>query len=245
MFRRWNLWPIYPWVKTLDGYNFATKTLWSKTSGDGSGFYFREFVGEATEMSDVGPGAYDYLLASHVLEHIANPLKALNTWKRVLRPEGILILVVPHRDGTFDHRRPITTLDHIVDDFRKSVTEADETHVTEIVALHDLGRDPGAGSQEAFLKRAARNAEYRSLHHHVFDTELVLRLVDRANLEIEYLDIEMPYHICVACSSKARSGGMEGRGKSANEAYLGASATWRTRSRFPSDRDSGHGSVRP
>jgi SAM-dependent methyltransferase len=188
-------------------------------------------------MSDLASESYDFLLASHVLEHIANPLKALHEWKRVVRSDGILILVIPHRDGTFDHLRPVTALDHIIADFRSNVTEADQTHLNEILALHDLNRDPGAGSQEAFRERANRNVAYRSLHHHVFDTDLVLRLVDHAGLHIEYLDIELPYHVCVACS-KTDAG--ERPGNSGNEAYLAPSAAWRSRSHFPTDRPSSH-----
>ena len=30
---------------------------------------------------------------------------------------GALLLVVPHREGTFDHRRPVTELEHLVADF--------------------------------------------------------------------------------------------------------------------------------
>src|SRR6185503_14590520 len=29
VFQRWNLWPLYPVVATLDQYNFAQRTIWS------------------------------------------------------------------------------------------------------------------------------------------------------------------------------------------------------------------------
>src|SRR4051812_5693705 len=177
VFRRWNLWPIYPVAERLDGYNFSNRTLWSDPS---SRSYPHEFVGEASQMTGLDDNSYDFLLASHVLEHIANPLKALKEWRRIVRPAGTIILVVPHKDATFDHRRRVTTLDHILRDFREDVSEADQTHVAEILRLHDLSRDPGAGSREAFAARARQNLEYRSLHHHVFNTELALRLVDAA-----------------------------------------------------------------
>lgn len=39
----------------------------------------------------------DYVFTSHVLEHIANPIKAINEWFRVLKVGGYLILIVPHQ----------------------------------------------------------------------------------------------------------------------------------------------------
>jgi predicted SAM-dependent methyltransferase len=40
-------------------------------------------------------GEFDFVYASHVLEHVQNDLKALSEIKRVLKPEGIAILPVP------------------------------------------------------------------------------------------------------------------------------------------------------
>ncbi len=244
VFRRWNLWPLYPVLKTLDIYNFAPETIWSASEPTRPTFgairgripHGQLLIGEAALMNDVESSAYQCLLASHVLEHIANPLKALKTWKRVIGPAGTLILVVPHRDGTFDHRRPVTSLDHIVDDFLKDVPETDNTHIHEILDLHDLTRDPGAGTREAFVTRAKNNIRYRSLHHHVFDTELVLKVVDTAGLRILYLDLELPYHICVACSWKSVTEGTAGSNEIRNSATWSPEAEWRLTSPFPSDR---------
>jgi len=38
---------------------------------------------------------FDFIYASHVLEHVFNPVKALIEWKRVLKPAGRLILIMP------------------------------------------------------------------------------------------------------------------------------------------------------
>src|SRR2546429_2959951 len=198
VFQRWNLWPLYPVLKDLDHYNFASRTIWSAQERSASFFNVRrpqgrQLIGEAAHMGDVNSSTYEFLLASHVLEHTANPLKALHTWSRVIKPGGTIVLVVPHRDGTFDHRRPVTSLDHIVSDFVTDVAETDTTHVEEVLELHDLSRDPGAGSMDAFVARARNNIEHRSLHHRVFDTELLLRLVDKAGARILYVDLQLPY----------------------------------------------------
>ncbi len=39
---------------------------------------------------------FDYILASHILEHLDNPIKASKEITRILKPNGVLYLVVPH-----------------------------------------------------------------------------------------------------------------------------------------------------
>lgn len=54
--------------------------------------------GDATFMHGVADETYDFVYASHILEHIANATLALKNWWRILKPGGFLILYVPHRD---------------------------------------------------------------------------------------------------------------------------------------------------
>jgi len=96
--------------------------------------------------------------------------------------------------------------------------------------------DPGAGAREAFVARAVHNIEHRSLHHHVFDTELALRLADRAGLRIEYVEVELPFHICLMCSTQPEPGTEANSSSPTNARYWSPTAAWRKRDLFPSDR---------
>src|SRR5256885_1929786 len=69
----------------------------------------------------------DYVITSHVLEHVANPVAALAEWYRVLRPGGLIYLVVPDRRFTWDHPRPLTPVAHLLEDFTRATTPADAT----------------------------------------------------------------------------------------------------------------------
>ena len=129
-----------------------------------------QYICEATELKPIADRSYECVLASHCLEHVANPLRALAEWKRILKDDGLLLLVLPHKDGTFDCRRPVTTLAHMVEDYEKQIGEDDLTHLPEILALHDLEKDKPAGSPEEFRARSLENRANRALHHHVFDT---------------------------------------------------------------------------
>lgn len=46
-------------------------------------------------------GPYDYVFSSHCLEHLADPVAALEHWKTRLRPGGVLFLYLPHPDMTY------------------------------------------------------------------------------------------------------------------------------------------------
>ena len=140
---------------------------------------------------------YDFVISSHCIEHLANPLRGLAEWIRVLKPGGILVLVFPHKDRTFDHRRPVTSLNHLAEDFAANMGEDDMTHLEEILELHDFERSPGVEGIEEFRQRSIRNLENRCLHHHVFDTRLAAEIVNHMGLQIDAVELFHPFHITV------------------------------------------------
>jgi SAM-dependent methyltransferase len=56
--------------------------------------------------------ALDHVIAAHVLEHQPDVLGALDEWRRVLRPSGHLVLILPHLERTFDRRREASDAAH-------------------------------------------------------------------------------------------------------------------------------------
>ncbi|MBI4667221.1 MAG: methyltransferase domain-containing protein [Nitrospinae bacterium] len=71
-------------------------------------------------------GSLDYIIARHNLEHYVDPLKTLMEWRRVLKPGGVIALVLPdddqfdtiHADSTHLHvftKRSIKNLVSLVD----------------------------------------------------------------------------------------------------------------------------------
>ena len=172
--------PAYAWLNRIDNINFAAATAWETSLRDGGEFLFhptkppgRQYLREASALTGFADAAYDTLISSHCLEHLANPLAALREWHRVVRPGGHLLLALPDPARTFDHRRPVTKLAHLVSDFEKQTSEDDLTHLEEVLALHDLDLDPAAGCATAFEARCRDNLRHRCLHHHVFDLDLL------------------------------------------------------------------------
>lgn len=56
----------------------------------------------------------DYVLSSHVIEHIYDTIGTLKEWWRVLKVGGYLYNVVPHKERTFDKDRDRTTLQELI-----------------------------------------------------------------------------------------------------------------------------------
>lgn len=215
VFSRNGMFPVYALAARIDNCNFGAATVWEGTIQEGQTFRFApdkppgtQYIAEASHMPRIASGAYDFVLASHVLEHVANPILALREWTRLLKEQGTLVLVLPQKEHTFDHRRAVTTLEHLIEDHRHGVGEDDLTHLPEILALHDLERDPEAGDLDSFRERSARNVENRCLHHHVFDTRLAVDLVEHVGLHVEAVDDTEPPHILVVAgkSRAVRSG---------------------------------------
>lgn len=53
---------------------------------------------DATFMDIYPDNEFDYVYASHVLEHLTDPVTAVKNWLRICKPGGVVIISVPHRD---------------------------------------------------------------------------------------------------------------------------------------------------
>ena len=222
-----HLMPIYSLCRRIDACNFRNNNLWTSPNDAAKfgRFFGKQFVAEACELSHVWDEAYDFVLSSHVLEHTANPLKALQEWERVLRCDGVLAVIVPHKAGTFDHRREFTSFEHLEADFRADMGEDDLTHLDEVLKLHDLSLDPPAGSFELFRQRCANNAVVRALHHHVFCPEVLVMMFSHVGLRVLNVSLERPFHIIIVGQKVLLS--ERGQIAAANQRFQGSTAQWK------------------
>jgi SAM-dependent methyltransferase len=93
-----------------------------------------ELAGKAMAVDVVAPAdelpfsddEFDFVLASHVVEHMPDPVKALKEWTRVARL--YVYLVVPHRDRTFDRDRPPTPVHELLERHAAGFTSSEDRH---------------------------------------------------------------------------------------------------------------------
>ncbi len=151
-----------------------------------------DFVGEADDLPFLDD-SLDFVATSHVIEHVANPISALEEWSRVLRHGGIIYMVVPDKNFTWDRERLTTPVDHFVEDYHRRTSAVDATHIDEFmntVVLREYYPDLAleAAEQERDRMRDLYHASVRAgleinIHFHVFEPASWLALVSRVNEE--------------------------------------------------------------
>jgi len=192
--------PIYKAIKSLDGCNFGEMTVWEGNIFKGENYnYFEnkygyQYICEASSLNDISDEKYEFLIASHCLEHCANTLKTVKEWLRVIKKGGVILLVLPDKRFTFDHNREVTSFEHLIEDYSSNIDETNLTHITEILELHDLNMDTPAGTIQQFKQRSLDNYNNRCLHHHIFDFELLHEIYDYFDIEIIDISLIKPYH---------------------------------------------------
>ena len=201
-FRAGGLVPVYPLAASVDNNQFAASSKWhsldpavDEFAPSGTPIGRQHFIDDLA-LPSIADNAYDAVISSHVIEHLANPLRAFETWTRIIRPGGHLLMIVPHFQGTFDRRRPVTPLSHLVEDHEQGTPECDATHVEEVIELHDFDRDVGSRT-ETWIADHRSNISTRVVHHHVFSTASLLLMVDCAGLEILQHTTRFPHDIYV------------------------------------------------
>jgi SAM-dependent methyltransferase len=143
-----------------------------------------DILDDAQTLGTVASGRYDFVAAPHVIEHMRNPIRAVENWLRVLKPGGLLYLIVPDKRATFDHARVRTTLGHLVLDYRRPSADRDYEHYLDY-ALHVQKAHWWTMLQEA--DRLA-GVDY-SIHFHVFQPSDMMRLLDWIDRNVRRLEV--------------------------------------------------------
>jgi SAM-dependent methyltransferase len=116
-----------------------------------------------SSLDAFGSSTMDFVIASHVVEHMPNPLGFLDGIHTVLRPGGTLVLVVPDRRKTFDRGRSATEISHVVDDHRRDVRLIEDEHVEQVLENDGIDIWSMSAAERSELASYHRS---RSIHVH-------------------------------------------------------------------------------
>jgi SAM-dependent methyltransferase len=170
---------LYKNARTMDNVIFSKNTMWSNHT-DVYHYYQDKtgnvIVNDAVNILLVQDESYNFLFSSHSLEHIANPLKAIKEWLRIIKNGGYIIIVVPEKSCCFDHRRDYSKFSTLLSQYEKDVGEDDLSTLPEILSKHDLSLDLPAGDLGNFTRRSLDNFNNRGLHHYVYNDELLIEI---------------------------------------------------------------------
>jgi SAM-dependent methyltransferase len=132
-----------------------------------------DIVDNGEVLSTVADGSQDFVIANHFLEHCQNPIQTVQNLLRVMKPGGILYMAVPDKRYSFDAPRPITTVDHLVEEYLQGTERTERSHYEEWVRfVHHVDEPVEAGRQVKDLMEM----KY-SIHFHVWTPAALLELV--------------------------------------------------------------------
>src|SRR4051794_10264652 len=152
-------------------------------------------------LSALGKHSQDFVIASHVLEHLANPLAMLAEIYRVLRPGGVTLIFLPDRRRTFDARRAPTPLEHLVAENADGVTSVSDEHIEEFlrgVGDWDDGWTPAERARQLEVHRR------RSIHVHCWSQDEFLPVIEHT-----VTDMGMQWELLDASFTEDFDGGFE------------------------------------
>jgi SAM-dependent methyltransferase len=184
---------IYEKADTMDNVVVSKNTIWYSHKDEY--IYYENKTGkviinDAVNILDVENESYDFCFSSHSLEHIANPLKAINEWLRIIKNGGYIIIIVPEKSHCFDHKREYSKFSTLLSQYEKNVGEDDLSTLPEILKNHDLSMDPPAGDLGEFTERSLDNFNNRCLHHYVYNDELLLEICNYFNCKCKYYETQ-------------------------------------------------------
>lgn len=155
----------------------------------------------------VAENQFDYIIASHVIEHVPNVLKFLQDTAKILKPGGQLFLIIPDKRFTFDAERPETTFGTVLDSFLSGDTKpgvkAVYDHFAKSVEMnaHEVWHGQLKDKQPKKLlstqlawelaNDAKFNNGYYDVHVNIFTPQSFFEIVERAilhniiNFEVE------------------------------------------------------------
>ena len=137
------------------------------------------FVASRPPYRFLADQSFDFVVASHVVEHLPNPLAAITEFVRVVRTGGVVYLVVPHKDYCFDRARGVTPLQHFVTEYLAGVVDISMEHCLEhVFDSLDLSLIDPANGADAIERARALHRSQQDFHVHTFTEGSFWTLMD-------------------------------------------------------------------
>jgi ubiquinone/menaquinone biosynthesis C-methylase UbiE len=143
-------------------------------------------IKDMTDMSVFPNNYFDFVCNSHIVEHSANMLKAVQEFLRITKPNGFVFMIIPSMDYCFDKDRVLTTPQHIVDDFNNNVTTVEMNHYTDYFSHVPF---PDGTIHPELAESAFNNGA--NIHVHTFLTRTLKEIFEKMESVLRYklLDI--------------------------------------------------------
>lgn len=170
-------------------------------------------IGEGKRISEAvaQDAPFDYVIASHLIEHIPDPVGWMADVAQILRPGAILSLVIPDKRFCFDINRAPSDISEIVDAYLRQLTRPSYRQVYDftsraingVVDTHAVWTegadytgvvrsdcdDPDVAALEA-CRRMDTSDEFVDVHCHAFTPDSFLVLLEKLS-RLGLVDFEL------------------------------------------------------
>ena len=122
---------------------------------------------DASGLQQFAADTVDFVVLSHVIEHVANPIAVIGELFRVCKPGGHVVIAAPDKDYTFDKPRALSPFAHLLEEYQQQVTTVTDAHYIDFLrAVHPevFSRPPEQFERDLAGVRARRE------HAHVWDS---------------------------------------------------------------------------
>lgn len=139
-----------------------------------------DIVDDGERLNSIPDASQDFVVANHFIEHCQDPIRTLQMMLRVLKPGGILYLGIPDKRYTFDKDRPVTTTDHLLQDYYEGPGQSKRQHFQEFSKFCWLGyTNDSEDIDDAKIEEAADRfiEQDYSIHFHVWTQTEILELL--------------------------------------------------------------------
>ncbi len=143
-------------------------------------------------LNSISDSKYDFLYASHVLEHSANPLRTLEDWLRVVKENGTIYIVVPNKRKTYDLKRETTPLSWFIHRYENDLWDFDLDEIQSMVDMTEglPNYDVPESDKKSLYAEIMENPDGNH-HYSVYDPISMIHfsdfLVKKFNLEVRKL----------------------------------------------------------
>jgi predicted SAM-dependent methyltransferase len=166
-------------VKNLD--YMDTKRLKEKYKNDKNinlnDLWEVDIVSQAWDLSKIESNSLDFVMSSHVLEHLPNPGVAIQEWIRAVKPGGTVFFIVPDMRFTFDKDRNLTHVDALLEKYKSRTQKVpyDTYEEFSILTNGKVGKTKREITKESIQRMYDDQA---NIHVHTFTEDSIRNFCD-------------------------------------------------------------------
>ncbi|CAD6524449.1 hypothetical protein LMG28140_01618 [Paraburkholderia metrosideri] len=123
-------------------------------------------ISDALKHSGYGERHFDYIVASHVIEHFPNLLGTLRDFELMMRDEGVLVLAVPDMRYCFDFFMPMSSTAEVLTAHHRKRSRHTRESFFRMAAYDVLNRDTNLSG---WADGNVKNFRFLSNLHHAYD----------------------------------------------------------------------------